>query len=119
MHHDTHPPGLNLPELRQHLLAEREALQQASRDTAEARRPVDLEQTSVGRLSRMGALQQQAMAQATDRRKAAAIQRIDAALARMEGDDYGWCATCGEPIAPRRLELDPAAPECIACASNR
>jgi len=119
MHIHPHPPGLDIAALRQRLLDERAALQQASRDTAEARRPVDLDQTSIGRLSRMDAVQQQAMAQATDRRKTAALQRIDAALARMQAGDYGWCVTCGEPIAPKRLALDPAAAECIACASKR
>nr|NIR61407.1 TraR/DksA family transcriptional regulator [Gammaproteobacteria bacterium] len=83
------------------------------------RAPVELDQQSVGRLSRMDALQVQAMAQETSRRRAAELRRIAAALARMEEGEYGYCVECGEEIAVRRLELDPATPLCINCASGR
>ncbi len=83
------------------------------------RAPVELDQQSVGRLSRMDALQVQAMAQETSRRRAAELRRIAAALARMEEGEYGYCVECGEEIAVRRLELDPATPLCINCASGK
>ena len=84
-----------------------EELDVADADTAEHRAPVALDQTSVGRLSRMDAMQQQAMAAAQSRRRSAMRQRIDAALKRIKEDEFGWCQNCGEAIAPRRLELDP------------
>ncbi|NNC72568.1 MAG: hypothetical protein HKN78_06785 [Sphingomonadaceae bacterium] len=65
----------------------------------------------------MDAMQQQAMAEAEGRRRQADIQRIDAALKRIEDDDYGWCLTCGEAIEPKRLEIDPMATRCVTCAS--
>ncbi|QTD57726.1 TraR/DksA C4-type zinc finger protein [Parasphingorhabdus cellanae] len=77
---------------------------------------VELDQQSVGRLSRMDAMQQQEMAQAEARRRANDLARIDIALKRMDEDEYGWCAECGEPIAYKRLEIDPAAALCVACA---
>ncbi len=77
---------------------------------------VTLDQQSVGRLSRMDALQQQAMARATEARRAARLQRIRAALLRMEEGEYGWCVECGGEIAPARLDLDPTVPTCITCA---
>ncbi|WP_379548436.1 TraR/DksA family transcriptional regulator [Qipengyuania sp. DSG2-2] len=55
-------------------------------------------------------------AQAQERRRAAERQRIDAALARLDEDELGWCATCGEEIAPARLAHDPSAAQCITCA---
>ena len=82
----------------------------------EGRRTVTLDQQSVGRLSRMDALQGQAMAKATQARRAASRQRIIAALARIEDGEFGYCGNCGDEIAPRRLELDPTVPTCIACA---
>ena len=112
------PPGLDLAAMRERLLAERAALLDASTGSAESRNPVALDQSSVGRLSRMDAMQQQAMALATERRRAVALARIDAALARIAAGDYGWCVQCGEAIAPRRRALDPAVPTCIACAGN-
>lgn len=77
---------------------------------------VRLDQQSVGRLSRMDAMQQQAMAQATGRRRQAGQARIAAALQRMAEGEYGYCVECGEEIARARLDLDPAIPTCLSCA---
>ena len=83
---------------------------------AESRGIVMLDQQAVGRLSRMDALQRQAMAQAEAERRMAQRARIRAALARLDAGEYGWCIGCGEEIAPARLEQDPAVPTCISCA---
>lgn len=99
------------------LLALREELTGTEARTADWRKPVALDQQSVGRLSRMDAMQQQAMAEAEGRRRRTDIARIDAALERIEEDEYGWCLTCGEAIAPKRLEIDPMATRCVSCAS--
>lgn len=76
---------------------------------------VALDQQAVGRLSRMDALQNQAMAQATARRRAVERQRIMAALARVDSGEYGYCTECGDDIAPARLATDPAIPRCVSC----
>ncbi|MEM7043925.1 MAG: TraR/DksA C4-type zinc finger protein [Pseudomonadota bacterium] len=82
-------------------------------------RPVELDQTRVGRLSRMDALQHQAMAKETERRRQHELDRIDAALGRLEDGTYGECVACGELIADQRLALDPSALFCIDCADKR
>ncbi len=102
--------------LRARLEARRETL--LAEDNSEARRTVELDQTRMGRLSRIDAMQNQAMAQERDRRRQVEIQRIEAALARMDEGDYGHCVNCDEPIGPRRLESDPAVPTCIRCAAG-
>ena len=56
------------------------------------------------------------MAVETERRRDVELRRIDAALARVESGEYGYCLTCGEAIGAKRLELDPATPVCIDCA---
>ncbi len=100
------------------LLLERQAeLKALEEEAAGWSDTVELDQQSVGRLSRMDAMQQQEMAQAEARRRANDLVRIDIALKRMDEDEYGWCAECGEPIAYKRLEIDPAAALCIGCAS--
>ncbi|SMF40665.1 transcriptional regulator, TraR/DksA family [Tistlia consotensis] len=112
---DDLPDAAGLAALRAELerrLAELERLEAATRDD---RRPVELDQQSSGRLTRMDALQQQQMALATGQRRQAAGQRIRAALARMDAGDYGWCLSCDEAIEPARLRLDPATPLCLAC----
>ncbi|MGI9484528.1 MAG: TraR/DksA family transcriptional regulator [Geminicoccaceae bacterium] len=81
-------------------------------------KPVELDQTRVGRLSRMDALQNQAMAQETERRRQQELTQIDNALRRLVDDTYGDCIECGEPIAVKRLALDPSAPLCIDCAGK-
>lgn len=77
---------------------------------------VELDQQSVGRLSRMDALQNQAMAKATDARRAGERRRLQAALARMDEGEFGYCEDCGEQVAEARLRLDPAATRCVDCA---
>lgn len=103
---------------RARLLARRAELDEEDRISAESRAPVDLQQDSVGRLSRMDAMQQQAMAQATQRRRAAEQQRIGAALKRLEEGEWGWCVTCGDEIAEARLAHDPSVAQCVSCASG-
>lgn len=86
--------------------------------SADDRATVALDQQSVGRLSRMDAMQRQAMAAAQARRLTARRRRIEAALARIESEEFGWCTGCGEAISLARLELDPTVATCFDCASG-
>lgn len=87
-------------------------------DTADAAAAtVELDQTRIGRLSRMDALQAQALAQEMRARQRLERQRIASALQRIEADEFGDCTACGEPIAPARLEADPTHTLCIGCAA--
>ncbi len=103
-------------ELKARLLARRAELEALAAASSEARATVDLDQSRLGRLSRMDALQGQAMAQEVERRRQGELARIDAALARMKKGEYGYCLKCGEDIATARLALDPSATLCIDCA---
>lgn len=85
--------------------------------TEKARAPVALDQQSVGRLSRMDAMQQQEMASAQERARRRDLLRIEMAQRRLAEGEYGWCADCGEAIADKRLEIDPMAENCVRCAS--
>jgi len=108
----------DLQTAKQKLLARRAELDDLSRLSGEDRRAVELDQTKIGRLARMDAMQQQAMALATEERREQMRIRIAAALKRIEVDEYGDCIRCGEEIVARRLELDPATPLCLACAKG-
>ena len=66
----------------------------------------------------MDAMQVQAMAQESERRRQARIVALRAALRRMDDGEFGECAECGEPIPEKRLEIDPTALVCVACASG-
>jgi DnaK suppressor protein len=97
----------------------RKRLEQRLRELGDGRKgdhPLELDQSRVGRLSRMDAMQQQAMTQAAARLTAMEVQRIRTALKRMESGDYGYCINCEEEIAEGRLGVDPSVLTCIACA---
>lgn len=83
---------------------------------AQGQQTVELDQQAVGRLSRMDALQNQAMARAGHARRQAERHRFLAALGRLDEGEYGYCDDCGDAIAQGRLELDPAALRCVECA---
>jgi len=87
-----------------------------SKKTLKSRQPLKLDQTAVGRLSRMDALQSQAMQLEIDRRRIFEIQRIDSALQRVDEGEFGCCVSCGNEIELKRLKNDPATPICIDCA---
>lgn len=94
-------------------------LQADAEGRADAAGTVELDQTRVGRLSRMDALQAQAMAKAAARRATQQLQRLQGVLARIDTDDYGLCGDCDEPIAQARLLANPAVVRCVDCASAR
>jgi len=92
---------------------------EASRDAAgDAARTVELDQSRVGRLSRMDAMAAQAMSQASSRRREQLQQQIDAALARIDRGQFGICAVCEDPIHPARLDFDPTVVMCVGCAEK-
>ena len=87
--------------------------------TAEAARPVELDQASVGRVSRIDAIQQQKMVEASRRALSTRQLQVKAALRRYDDDEYGDCLDCGEAIAIARLEARPETPFCVRCQENR
>lgn len=99
------------------LLTRKSELEAIIQISEEDQAPVELDQSRVGRLSRMDALQGQAMAVATLIRRKNELSRITAALNRVENGDYGYCVNCDEEIREERLLLDPSTPLCIDCAS--
>ncbi len=103
-------------QLRAELTARLKELHSMSADTKDDRKPVELDQTSVGRLSRVDALQGQAMAMAQEKRRYDEIKRIEAAIRRIDEDEYGYCVKCGEAIDAARLAVDATIPTCIKCA---
>ncbi|MBT4740376.1 MAG: TraR/DksA family transcriptional regulator [Rhodospirillaceae bacterium] len=109
---------LDLKALRKQLEQRRSQLLDTTELTSSDRRPVELDQSMQGRLSRIDALQQREMALATQRRREIELVRIDAALKRIDKDDYGYCASCDEDIAAGRLKSDPAEPLCVECATE-
>ena len=70
---------------------------------------VDLD-LPIGRLSRVDAMQQQAMAQAERVRIERRLEQVVAALERVVEGEYGYCCLSGEPIGYARLRARPETP---------
>lgn len=111
-------PGIDTGKMKRLLEARLAELGELIRSGAENRTDTELDQQRIGRLSRMDAMQQQAMEDETHRRREREFEKTKAALGRIEEGDYGYCSACDEPIAAKRLENDPAAMMCIDCASK-
>ena len=102
-------------QFRERLHQEAADLRAADSDTLGDRAPVELDQTSVGRLSRMDAMQQQEMFNACRTGYKKHLQDVQYALLNIEQGEYGWCEHCGESIDLRRLEVKPESRFCIGC----
>ena len=83
----------------------------------DATQPVTLDQQSVGRVSRIDAIQQQQMALASHDQAMQMLKQVQQALRRIESNEYGYCQECAEPIAFARLQVQPFAGLCIDCQS--
>ena len=106
----------DLQDFKEQLIELQRELQKASETGQQAEEIVELDQTRVGRLSRMDAMQAQAMSVETGRRRRQLLVEIEAAFERIHGGYYGDCLECGESIHPGRLEANPTATLCISCA---
>jgi DnaK suppressor protein len=107
---------VNLETARAALLARKSEIEREQEAGEADRAPVELDQSSVGRVSRIDAIQGREMALASARRRTVELSKIDAAFRRLETGEYGYCVKCGEEIGDKRLALDPAAAMCVKCA---
>ena len=110
------PQKLDETSAREALEARRASLADLAQAASANGSSIELDQTRIGRLSRMDAIQSREMEAATAQRRAAEIKAIEAALVRLNAGEYGYCVQCGEEIALPRLENDPAVALCIKCA---
>ncbi len=102
-------------QFRQQLLNLRSEVRALELELKDAGETVVLDQTSVGRLSRMDAMQTQQMALESTRRRQAQLTKIEGALQRIASGEYGYCFICGEEINANRLSFDPSNTRCMKC----
>ena len=113
----SHLSAEQLQELRGELEAELERLERSMRVTDVGLRPVELDPTAVGRLSRMDELQNQAMTQNLREREDLKLGGLEQALGRIEAGTYGRCTECGAEIPLARLEVFPETATCVECTA--
>ncbi len=108
-----------LKDFQQQLLRDKAELEATLSDkTNKADETVELDQSRVGRLSRIDAMQAQQMALEMTRRKQLQLTKINGALTRIEQGTFGHCFVCGTDIDIRRLQLDPTITRCVSCQST-
>ena len=101
---------------RQRLLDLRVELEELEAMSADSRKPAELDQSMVGRLSRMDAMQAVNMSLEASRRRQKTLNSIVGALMRIDAGNYGYCTLCDEQIPFGRLSIDPTYSLCIPCA---
>jgi DnaK suppressor protein len=75
----------------------------------------DLDQTCIGRLSRIEALQNQGLTNGLKERERIQLEQVVDALCRMDEGRYGVCTACGCPIPVERLLVFPETRTCQPC----
>tara|TARA_R110002073_G_scaffold100385_1_gene228626 strand:+ start:411 stop:722 length:312 start_codon:yes stop_codon:yes gene_type:complete len=96
-------------------MAARVKLEQQLQDGAAATDVVVLDQSTVGRVSRVDAMQQQSMAVSTLASAQASLREVITALRHIDEERYGYCSNCDEPIEFKRLRVQPQASHCLNC----
>ncbi|MFW5426511.1 MAG: TraR/DksA family transcriptional regulator [Methylophagaceae bacterium] len=109
----------DIQKFKQLLESQRDELMASQQMAQSSTETVELDQASVGRVSRMDAMQSQSMAVETTRLRQQQLRKISSALALIESGDYGYCSICDDEINPKRLEIDPASTMCVPCASKQ
>lgn len=114
---ESHLSGEQVNELRTGIVAEIERLEKSMLQTEEALRPIALDQSAVGRLSRIDALQNQGLTRNLSERQQARWGQLAGALRRLENGSYGICTECEGPISYERLLVFPETPVCVRCST--
>jgi DnaK suppressor protein len=108
-------PAERLEEIRTELLRTLGKLERSLKISGENGRARDLEQDTVGRLSRIDAIQNQGLMQNLEERERVQLRQVVDALRRIEEGSYGACSSCGGSIPFERLLVFPEALSCTAC----
>lgn len=108
--------------------AERQELKGKIEEAIEAQRTLiaSLSETSkpvapdnaIGRLSRMEALNDRAVSEASLNAARHKLSRLETALGKVDQPDFGICVSCDNPIPPGRILLMPEATRCVPCAEK-
>ena len=100
------------------LLTKKMMLETQLSESRHALKPVTLDQTLLGRVSRMDAIQQQEVAASTHRHKSITLQKVTNALALFKIDNFGYCRKCDNPIGYKRLKAQPESALCLRCQTS-
>ncbi|NVK12508.1 MAG: TraR/DksA family transcriptional regulator [Gammaproteobacteria bacterium] len=110
--------NLQLNDIRERLVTKLSELDRALELTSNHAQTVVLDQTAVGRVSRVEAMQDQQLGLAHQRQIAVDILLVKKALRKLETGEYGLCERCDDDIPTARLKLVPECECCVECLSE-
>ena len=86
-------------------------------DLEEMSAPVSPE-NSIGRISRMDAINNKSVVEAALRNKREKLSKLKVALSKIDTPGFGLCAMCKQPIQEARLIFLPESSRCVRCADR-
>jgi DnaK suppressor protein len=86
-------------------------------ETEKMTQPVSPE-NSIGRVSRMDAINNKSVMEASLRNKISKRNKLKLALSNIEKPGFGYCTNCNQLINPARLMYMPESTKCIRCADR-
>ena len=104
-----------LIDLEEFIVGELARIREESESSEEEREAISPD-VSIGRLSRLDAMQMQEVAKEANRRREERIARLEVALDQLDEGTYGRCEACGDDIDYQRLKISPEATRCSHCA---
>ena len=107
---------LNKAEIRVLIISEIEKTEKLIREYTELTEPVEPE-NAIGRISRMDAINNKSVTEATLRKAKDKLGKLKFALSRVDDDDFGRCISCKKPIPLGRILIMPQARTCVSCSS--
>ena len=108
---------MNIDKIKQSIENEIKDLKILSKNSKVSRNPVELDQQSIGRLTRIDAIQQQQLQIASEKNRLNRINLLNATLKRIETGNFGYCIICEEDIPFKRLLIDPVVIKCTTCGN--
>ncbi len=99
------------------LLKTIETTQQQIDQLVEDTKPIAPE-NSLGRITRMDAINNKSVAEATLRTTRRKMDKLQNALKKIDEKDFGKCIKCKGPIPIQRLMYMPESNNCVRCASR-
>ncbi len=87
------------------------------KDTEEMTKPISPE-NSIGRVSRMDAINNKSVMEASLRNKISKRNKLILALTKVDNPGFGLCESCKQKINPARLMYMPESTKCIRCADR-
>ena len=102
-------------QIKQTILDEIAKTEKAIADYKELTKPIS-PNNAIGRVSRMDAINNRSVNQASLRQAETKLTNLNRALSKVNDDDFGVCLKCQNPIPVGRILIRPESFLCVNCA---